>query len=152
MSFLETLFNFLAKGRYYSTPQAYADGAVTELQTDSRGYLLVNGFGGNSTWQDTLAPAAERQVKSAAGQLFQLVMTNTDATDVWVFVFNTLSRPANGGVPVFVPIKVAAGKSRAITLQRPRDFNTGIYWGCSSTGTTFTYKSGGLVQAAAEYS
>ncbi|RYZ61354.1 MAG: hypothetical protein EOP08_13590, partial [Proteobacteria bacterium] len=72
MSWTSTLFNFLAKARYYTTPQDNVDGSVVELQANRRGHLMVDIYGGNSTWQDTVSPASERVVKSTKGTLFQL--------------------------------------------------------------------------------
>lgn len=156
MSFLDTVFNFLARGRYYATPQYHESGDLAELQTNRKGHLLVDPYGGSqSSWQDTSAASSERVIKSTSGELFQAVFFNTGATDVFIFLFDHAAsgggRPSDGGVPIFIPVRLPPGGERGISLARPRRFNAGLYWGASSTPDVFTHDSGALVMSAAEY-
>lgn len=156
MSWLDSVFKFIPHGFYNALAQQAQNGQMVPLQTNDRGHLLVDNAGGNSAWQDTSPPAAERVVKNTTALFYSAVFTNTGATDVWVFLFNHAlagdgQRPANGGVPLFIPFKVAAGTEKAVTLNRPRRFSSGIYWGASSTKTTFTFDATATVMAAAEY-
>lgn len=152
MSWATTVFNFLAKARYYVTPPVMVDGQLAELQVNSAGHLLVDPYGAAaSSWQDTAPPAAERVVKSVPGKLLQLVFFNAGPTDVFIFIFNAAARPADGGVPAFIPIRLPAGAERGISLPRPRTMSAGIYWGASSTGGAFTFNAMASVMSAAEY-
>lgn len=156
MAWQDTIFKFLGLARYNATAPTLTNGASSELQVDSTGRLLVNTGAISTTWADGGAAAAEKVVKASAGKLWQIFGRNTGASAQWIFIFNHAasgaSRPANGSTAaLFTPVRVAAGESFAIVLDRPRAFATGLYWGISSTDATFTYASGGTFVVAAEY-
>lgn len=152
MAWQDTIFKFLGLARYNATPPTLTNGATSELQVDSSGRLLVNPGATSTTWADGGAAAAEKQVKASAGKLWQIFGRNTGASTRWIFIFNATARPSNGSTAaLFTPVRVAAGESFAIVLDRSRAFSTGLYWGISSTDATFTYDSGGTFVVSAEY-
>lgn len=152
MAWTDTVFKFLAMARYNAVLPSLTNGASADFQCDASGRLLVNAGAINTTWADGGASVAERQVKASAGRLWQIFGRNTGGSPLWIFIFNATARPANGSTAaLFVPIRVAAGESFSVVLDRARAFSTGLYWGISSTDATFTYASGGTFVVSAEY-
>lgn len=156
MSFLDTIFKFTPFMRRNTVTPSPANGDLVELQSDDAGRLLVNAGSTSTVWSDAGSSAvAEKVVKASGGKIWQIFGRNAGASAKYLFVFNHAAsgagRPTNGGAPLFLPIKVEAGATFSLELARPRAMGTGIYWGISSTDTTFTYDSGGTFLVAAEY-
>lgn len=156
MGWSETIFRFIGLARYNSITPSLTSGDTCEPQCDQNGRLLVSLTAITTLWQDSGAAVAERVVKASAGKIHQIFGRNTGGADRYIFIFNHAtsggSRPANGSTAqIFVPIKVKAGEHFSIDLTRARSFETGLYWGVSSTDGSFTYDSGGAFAVCAEY-
>jgi hypothetical protein len=99
---------------------------------------------------------SEAVVKASAGKVHGIMGRNTGGSARYLFLFNHAagggSRPSNASTgEMFVPIKVPAGDAFSLTLERPRSFATGLYWGISSTDSTFTYDAAATFAVAVEY-
>jgi hypothetical protein len=154
MAWLDTVFKYVGLARYNSITPSLTNGAASEFQCDSEGRLLVNSQVATTSWNDAGTPAAERVVKSASGKFYQMIVHNTGASTRWLFVFNATARPSNGSSgEMFTPIKVLAGEYASLTVDRDRAraFATGLYWGASSTDSTFTYDAAATFANATEY-
>jgi hypothetical protein len=156
MAWLDTVFKFIGLARYNTITPALSNGQTSEFQCDASGRLLVNPLSPATSWSDSGAVTSERVVKASAGKLYQVIGRNTGGAAKYLFLFNHAaaggSRPSNGSTAeLFVPIKVDAGQSFSLTIERSRAFATGLYWGVSSTDATFTYDSGGTFAVSAEY-
>lgn len=158
MSWLDTVFKFIGFARYNSITPALTNGDTSELQCDPQGRLLVNGQVTNTSWSDAGTPTSERVVKNGAGKVYQIIGRNTGGSTKYIFIFNHaqsgVSRPANGSTAeMFLPIKVLSGEAFSLTVDRDRarSFATGLYWGVSSTDSTFTYDATGTFAVASEY-
>lgn len=86
------------------------------------------------------SPALEssRIIKSGAGSLFGLTITNTNTNPQFIQLFNLQAVPANGAVPansIRVPGSTTTGVLYGIP---PRFFNQGIIVANSSTAATLT--------------
>jgi hypothetical protein len=103
---------------------------IDQLDGDWTGGLPLN--------STSLALEASRTVKSGAGSLFGLTITNTNASAQWVLLFNLQTVPANGAVPV-TPIRVPGTTTMGVLYGLPpRFFNNGICVANSSTSATLT--------------
>jgi hypothetical protein len=152
MAWLDTVFKFIGYARYNSVTPALSSGQASELQCDSAGRLLVNNLNIDTLWNDAGAAASERVVKGGTGKVYQIFGRNTGASTKYIFLFNANARPANGSTgELFVPLRVEAGQTFVLTVERFRAFTTGLYWGVSSTDATFTYDATGAFCVATEY-
>jgi hypothetical protein len=152
MSWLDTVFKYIGYARYNTVTPALSSGQTSELQCDATGRLLVNNLTIDTLWNDAGAAAAERIVKSSAGKVYQIFGRNTGVATKYFFLFNANARPSNGSTgELFVPLKVDAGQTFVLTVERFRSFTTGLYWGVSSTDGTFTYDAAGAFCVATEY-
>lgn len=156
MSWLDTIFKFAGRLIYNSIEPSLTNGQTVEMQCDQNGRLKVTTQDTDTLWVDGAAAKAEFVIKSTPGKVYQVFGRNSGGADAYIFIFNHAagagSRPANGSTAaLFVPVKVPAGKSFTIELDRPRTFSVGLYWAASSTDNTFTYDSGGSFLVSAEY-
>ena len=152
MSWLDTIFKMTPLGRYNAISPQLANGSLSELQSDSSGRLLVNTESPTTLWADGGMSTSTRAVKSSAGKLYQIFGRNVGASTVYLFVYDSATKPADGSsAHIFVPIAIEAGAVFSIALIRPRSFATGLTWVASSTDGTLTYASGATVQVSAEY-
>lgn len=155
MSFIETIFKFTPLGRYFATPLSLEDGEYSELAVDSSGRLMVSTQSSDRQRQHTGAPGAERVVANAPSSLYEVTALNTGGSDVYLFLFDHADdgddRPANGGLPLLVPILVKAGEHASWRDDDPIVCTTGIYWAASSTAASFTYASTADLMVAAKY-
>lgn len=89
------------------------------------------------TSQQVVSAAAEeiRQLKTGAGRLYQLALTNVNAAARWAWVFDNT---ASSGTLALPPIALAIGETKIISLPIPKRFATGLRIAASSTGATFT--------------
>jgi hypothetical protein len=156
MAWLDTVFKHIGLARYNSVKPALTNGETCEAQCDANGRLLVNTDASDTSWSDAGAVAAERVVKASAGKIHGVFGRNTGGSARYLFLFNHAagggSRPSNGANgEMFVPIKVPAGDAFSLTFDRSRAFATGLYWGVSSTDSTFTYDAAATFAVAVEY-
>ena len=84
-----------------------------------------------------------RIVKSGAGSLYGFTAFNSDTADHYVLLFDQNSLPvASGAAPVWVPLLVPAGKTRAVAFTpHGRSFQRGLVIASSSTSSTYTATS-----------
>lgn len=154
MSVLDSVFKWLGHARYNATAPTLTDGSQGELQCTKDGRLKVDiASTGATVWSSPGAATSERVVKASTGTIYRLMLTNTGASDVHVFLFNAAARPLNGSTAEIVPpLKLTPGGSGEIDFElRPFAASVGIYWGASSTAGTFTYDSGATILVATEY-
>lgn len=62
---------------------------------------------------------------------------STNAAAQWVYVFDAVSAPANGTVPVYA-LAIGATSDREVAYLPPREFLQGIVLANSTSGSTFT--------------
>jgi hypothetical protein len=93
---------------------------------------------GDSYTQNTStnAPVETLAAKSGPGVLYALSLTNTNASDRFVFVFDSPSE-ATGNL-LTAPIPVAANRHEVIEFRYPITAKNGIFIATSSTLATFT--------------
>ena len=152
MSWTDTIFKFLGRARYNTITPNLANGDSCEAQCDANGRLLVNTGALNTLWSDGGISAAERSIKSAPGRLYQVFGRNVGGSDRYLFFYNATARPSNGSTAhIFTPIKIAAGESFTLYLDRPRSFSVGLYWVISSSDGTLTFDAAATFQISAEY-
>ena len=156
MAWTDTVFKFLGLARYNTVTPALSNGQTSEWQCDAQGRLLVNNQSIATVWNDAGAAAAEKLIKSQAGKFYSVRGRNTGGSTRYLFLFNHAaaggSRPVNGSTgELFFPIAVAAGASFEFAIERARAFATGLYWGVSSTDSTFTYDAAATFRVAVEY-
>lgn len=156
MAWIDTIFKFLGHARYNAITPSLTSGETVEAQCDERGRLLVSTEPINTQWADSGVATAERVVKGSPGKLHMIFGRNVGSSDGYVFVFNHAAagagRPANGSAAyLFLPIKVGTGEGFSIELPRARGFSQGLYWGVSSTDSTFTFASSARFTISTEY-
>ena len=152
MSWLDTVFKFISYARYNTVTPSLTNGQTSELQCGPDGRLLVNTLSVTTLWDDAGAPAAEAIIKNAPGKVYQVIGRNTGGATRYFFLFNSATRPSNGSSgEMFIPIRVLAGESFSLSIDRARDFATGLYWGVSTTDGTFTFDAAGVFAVAVEY-
>ena len=134
MSWVDSVFTFLARARHNTVLPSYASGDQAELQTDSNGRLLT-AIGGTSydgtrlrvqtdpsgiLWfaQQTAA-AATTVVKASAGKVHQITATNAGAAAVALWV-------TDGSTILAAPFTVDIGKTVVIQWPGGRAFSTGL--------------------------
>lgn len=83
---------------------------------------------------------SSRVVKSSAGRLYSLSVSNENASTRYLQLFNSTSLPGDGAVPVFCPVEVPSGKQASITFFdiNGKYFSTGITAAMSSTQNSLT--------------
>ncbi len=134
MSWVDSVFQFLAKARHNTVLPSYASGDQAELQTDANGRLLVNlangSFDGSRLrvqqdptgilWFATqAAPLATTVVKASAGRVHRVALTNdgAGAAIVWVLDGSTVLSP---------PVQINPGFSAVIDFPGGRTFTTAL--------------------------
>lgn len=91
---------------------------------------------GDITQQYVSAAAEEvRQVKTGAGRLVQLALTNVNAAARYAWIFDNT---ASSGTLALPPVALAIGETKIISLLVPKRFTTGLRVAASSTLATFT--------------
>lgn len=91
--------------------------------------------------QDTSAAAEASSVtKASAGNLYNVVATNSSGSARYWQMFNSTTVPADTTVPV-ISIYVAAGGSIELGWKRGKYFSAGMSWCWSSTAATKTISS-----------
>lgn len=100
------------------------------------------------------AAESTKQVKASAGKLFALIVTNFNAADRWLYLFDT----PNGittGAPICPPIPLQPvgdiGSCVQIELNFALPFTTGLFAASSSTGSTYTGAGGADLRLTAIY-
>lgn len=154
MSFLGTIFQFMAFARYNASAPTTSSAQPQELQCDINGNLLVNiaAQGGNTptSWNDFAPSSYSGVIKNAGGKLFSLYAANVGASTRYLMLFDAAALPANGAVPKIV-IPLAVNDADLFPFVRPKSFTTGIVWGASSTATTLTIDATATIGVNAEY-
>jgi hypothetical protein len=122
-----------------SATSGAAAGDYHELQVDATGYLRTIDKLSEVTLSNSTTTALDNDgpvVKASAGTLYGF-QGYSDAAG-FVQVHNKASAPASTNVPVIV-IPIAAGAPFSLDFGvRGRAFSTGIAFGFSSTGPTYT--------------
>jgi len=133
---INVLVNPGATGDMQIVKLAYsADGSETKIPADASG-LLVNVGAAPSNSTTTALDNNGPVVKASAGTLYGF--QGYAAAAGFVQVHNKASAPASSDVPVIV-IPVAANQAFSLELGvRGRAFSTGIAFGFSTTGPTYT--------------
>lgn len=103
-----------------------------------------------STVYNSAAAEETKQLKSGAGQLFSLTVTNFNAAVRYIYIFDSLTAT---GTPIMPPIPLqalgAVGSVVAICLPYGIPFSTGCFVATSSTGATFTASAGNDIRMSA---
>lgn len=98
--------------------------------------------------------AAEEQalVKSGAGKLFAIIVTNFNAAGRWVYLFDSST---NSGAllvpPVYLPAGGSAGSTTIVQVRAAIPFANGLYVASSSTGPIYTAAASADLIIAAFY-
>lgn len=140
MSWVSSVFNFLAGAQYSATPTAIADGATGPLLMDRHGRLHLSVAAGATVWIDPAVgtPLTYQRVASAVPAGFvQVLGSNEGVNSLWFMLFDSASLASNGNEPRYA-FKVPAGASFAFELGRARAMVNGIAWAASSTAGTLT--------------
>lgn len=152
MAWTDTVFKMVTLLRRNTITPSIENGATSELQCDGQGRLLVNAQSPNTIWADGGTSAATKTIKGSSGRLYQIFGRNVGTAATYIFVFDAVTKPANGSLAeMFVPVKVEGGAAFSIDLPRPRSFANGLTWAASSTDTSLTYASSATFVVAAEY-
>lgn len=85
--------------------------------------------------------AASLVVSANPAVLYGLTVYNGKASSQYVQIHDAASLPANGVTPVFPPIKLDTGETKALDFPEGRNFATGIVVCNSSTADTKTIGS-----------
>ncbi len=131
--------NFMLAVRRDAATSGAAAGDYHELQVDATGYLRTIDKLSEVTLSNSTTTALDNDgpvVKASAGTLYGF-QGYCDAAG-FVQVHNKASAPTSTNVPIIV-IPVASGAAFSLDLGiRGRAFSTGIAFGFSSTGPTYT--------------
>jgi hypothetical protein len=106
----------------------------------------VGTTGGTST-NVQQALTTKVNIKAAAGQLYGYALTNTNASTVYVFYYNTATTPATIGsaTNLLFQIGIPAGASANVSFDNGIAFSTGIAVAVSTSATTSVAPTNGLV-------
>lgn len=131
MGLLDKVFPWLGHGRYKASPSAVSNGQVAELLTDSVGRLIV--VPSSSAYSYHVSPALTSQgaIKTSAGSLRQLIVTNTGPDEAWIVVCNSTALPGSPEALVAAMkllIRVPGTNTVSLPLEADIPFSTGIYW------------------------
>lgn len=133
MSWVDSVFKFLALGRYNSVSPSLANGDQSELQLDSSGRLIV-ALGGAAydgtrlrvqqdpstiQWFTAAAAAATIVVKASAGKAHALEVTNPGAVDGVIHV-------TDGSNRIHAPVVCKAGETIALRWDGGRPFTNSM--------------------------
>lgn len=103
-----------------------------------------------STVYNSAAAEETKLLKTGAGILISLVVTNFNASARYIYIFDAVTAT---GTPIYPPIPLAAlgssGSVLAITLPFAVPFSTGCFVAASSTGATFTASAGNDIRMSA---
>jgi hypothetical protein len=131
--------NFMLAVRRDAATSGSAAGDYHELQVDATGYLRTIDKLSEVALSSSTTSALDNDgpvVKASAGTLYGF--QGYAAAAGFVQVHNKASAPTNGNVPIIV-IPVASGAAFSLDLgMRGRAFSTGIAFGFSTTGPTWT--------------
>lgn len=83
----------------------------------------------------TNAPVETALLKTGPGVLYALTLTNTSASDRFVFVFDATTA---SGELLMAPVPVSANRRESIELRYPVTANNGVFVAVSSTLASFT--------------
>lgn len=88
-----------------------------------------------SSQYNSSAAEETRLVRTGPGLIFALLITNSNASTRFVYVFDSLTAT---GTPIVPPIPIASGAQ--VTLAHPfaLPFTTGLFIASSSTNATYT--------------
>lgn len=94
------VLSWLMRGRYKISLSPVSDGGTPELLTDAYGRLRIvidSVLGTSSSYQAYTHTGLvfKAQVKEAAGVVRQVVVTNTDAVEAWVAMFDLATMPGS---------------------------------------------------------
>jgi hypothetical protein len=131
--------NFMLAVRRDAATSGSAAGDYHELQVDATGYLRTIDKLSEVALSSVTTTALDDDgpiVKASAGTLYGF-QGYADAAG-FIQVHNKATAPVNPNVPIIV-IPIAAGAAFSLDLgMRGRAFSTGIVFGFSSTGPTYT--------------
>lgn len=88
-----------------------------------------------SSWYNSSAAEAEKQVKTSPGLLYAIAITNSNAAIRYAYLWDSLS--ATGAV-ILPPVPVGIGAQTIIWLPYAIPFTIGLRVSSSSTNATFT--------------
>lgn len=102
------------------------------------------------TIYNSAAAEETKLLKTGAGLLFSLVVTNFNAAARYIYIFDAVSAT---GTPIYPPIPLAAlgavGSVIGVVIPYAVPFSTGCYVATSSTGATFTAASSNDIRMSA---
>jgi hypothetical protein len=158
LPWVASILKWLGHGQYNSTPPELEEGEVSSLQLDENANLkvaLVSAVAADEpaavTALQTTALSYGQVLKASAGKLVEIVGFNDSEDDVYVFLCNATSVPANAtetASVIYKAIRVPAGGSFSFTPARRLTFSTGISWVCSSTLGTITQSTSVYITSA----
>lgn len=133
MAWVDSIFKFLALGRYNTVAPSLANGDQGEFQVDQNGQLkvVVGGTSYDGTrmrvqvdpagilWFTDAADAATVVVKASAGKVHAIEITNPGGVDGVAFVFDASTR-------LHVPVTVKAGETVALRWDGGRPFASSL--------------------------
>ena len=101
-----------------------------------------------STWYNSAAAEETKLVKSGAGLLFYIAITNSNASTRYAYLFD--STTASGAL-IHPPIPLATNTQVIVALPYSIAFGTGLFVAASSTNATFTAAAGNDFRMTALY-
>lgn len=134
MSFPWDVLKWAIRATFRLTPPAASDGELVDLQADANGNLKVVVVGSsNATYSYHVSPALTSQgaIKTSAGSLRQLIVTNTGPDEAWLVVCNNPELPGSSEALVAAMkllIRVPGTDTVSLPLEADIPFSTGIYW------------------------
>lgn len=161
----------VAEGTYNTPPPALANGQVASLQLNSEGDLKVaEQFGAQaedntnaivaivpkplavSTYTASVstnqAAANATSVKASAGNVFSLIVYNTNGLARFLFLVNTAGTPTGASASLISPILVPSGAQ--VVLGEDFFGQTGVSFATGIGAAIMTTAAGGTLATAAE--
>jgi hypothetical protein len=116
-------------------------GAFPWVAVDTAGALVLSGTVGPlacAASYDSAIDASSGIVLAAPCTVLEIHGYNSSANERYFQLFNLAAVPADGAVPVMMPVRVLPGSHFSLTFSAGRLFSVGCSWASSSTRATKT--------------